>query len=230
MSYIYSISLYEKALVTGEKIGLAKMKLSKRRMESEARTIIRYIYHDMLGWTNAEAIEHTTPALAELLRLPELVPYLQDAIPDDCPRDDWPGIVTVGLGETIDPVRQLRYYHKQIVAGEIVKFPKELFTGTRGRQKAAILLRSFMTERMALKYDQDIPVERLWALYGKFADTATLNRMLNEAKLYYVYSGLYPHPLAYLHESLDYNDQDDFLYTFFEFQNVYEATKRKSLS
>lgn len=224
MNYSYPILLYEQAIACGTDI---KLSGTDEQKAAAAQEIIQHIFHNMLGWTDEEAIAHISPELAEKLRLDDLKKALAPIIPADCPKDDWPGIVTIGLGQQINPTKQIQRYYKLIRQGKLSKFPKQLFTGQEGRKKASLLLHTFIAEKIALNITDETKTGKLYVLYETFAETATMNNKLTKAGLYYVYSGLYSNPLEFLHESLSADDRDEFLYTVFSFRNVYNNTVHK---
>lgn len=209
------IERYEKLLM-----GKAQFFLNGTEEEKEmaVRTIVRYCISNMLRWTPREAYDHLTWDIICLLKLDEILKYVRFPYDID-PVIDPDYVVYLAFPETsYDYGRQVLRIYRRIQNGEMKQFPKKLFTGPYGREKARVLLNEVI--------ETSIPVSGVFELYQLFADSAKINPILKKAQIFYVQKKLYGSALDYLHDALPDDQKDEFLYSFFQYRNVSKAIAR----
>ena len=194
-----------------------------------AKMLVRFGVRDLLRWTPQEAVDHISKKIMSLMCFDVLMRYIK--FPTDLdPSVDFDYMIALCFPNEVryDVRRQVVRLRERIERNELKKFPKNIFDGERGRQKAAILLNAFISEKISAKDTTD--------LYRQFANIAKMNRMLKEYGIDYVCSCLYNTPLEYLHYSLPVATtpeelmephQDEFLFAFFQFKHVASCVGRE---
>ena len=204
-----AIERYEKHLLGKKGITLHGTIQEK---EKAAKDIVHYAIAELLEWGPEEASEHLTADIVNELKLKKILRHIHFTIDID-PEKDIDYLACIAYPQYPYNIRQqiLRVYER-VQNGEIDRFPKKIFEGTRGREKAAILLSEFISKNMI--------IESIEQLYEKFADSANMNTMLRKAKMFSAARKLYATPLDYLHNSLPDDMRDDFLYAVWQYASV----------
>ena len=185
---------------------------SVKEKETAAKDIIRYAILEMLGWTPQEAAGHMTWELVVQMKLDRLLTYFK--YPKDVDKEYDPDyIVHLAFPEVpFDIKRQVLRVYRRLLDGQIEAFPKKIFDGRSGRDKAGILLMEVVAT--------NIPSASIPELYERFANSAASVSLMKKAKIYGVYTKMYSTPLEYFHNSLDEADRDEFLYAFWQYRQV----------
>ena len=182
-----------------------------------AKAIIRYAITEILQWTPEEARDHITWDIIKQMKLDKILRYIPYPTDIDKVKDPDYMIYSAFPDMEYDIRRQILRVYNRLMNGEIEEFPKKIFEGPRGREKAVILLDEIIRTRLS--------TSSIEQLYERFADTAKANRKLAEWKIYSISRKLYCTPLDYLHYSLSEENRDEFLYTFYQYRNVSKLVK-----
>lgn len=182
-----------------------------------AKMILRYAISELLGWSPEVARDHLTWEIMKAMKLDRILRYIP--YPPDVEKEKDPEYaVYLAFPEFgFDIRRQIMREYKRILNGELEEFPKKIFDGPRGREKASILLNELIPTNLA--------VDSVEGLYARFADTPKANRMLNQWRIASISRKLYCTPLDYLHYSLPEEEKDEFLYTYYQYRNVARTVK-----
>lgn len=209
MDEAIAIERYEKHILGKKGITLHGTAQEK---EQAAKDIIHYAIAGILEWTPEEASEHMTPEIVDALKLRKIMRHIHFPIDIDAEKDiDYLACIAYPQ-YTYNIKQQILRVYERVQKGELDRFPKKIFEGARGREKAAILLSEFISKNMI--------VESVEQLYEKFADSAAMNTKLRKAKMFSAARKLYATPLDYLHNSLPDDVRDDFLYSVWQYASV----------
>lgn len=215
-----AIERYEKHLMGKERISLNGSDADKERA---AKDIIHYAVAELLGWDAKQTEEHITWDIVKAMKLDNIFKYITFP-PDIDLRVDIDYVACLAFPKhTYNAKNQVMRVYRRLLAGEEERFPKKIFEGARGKEKAAILLNEFIAT--------NVSVASIDELYERFSDMPRMNNKFRRAKIFSAARKIYPTPLDYLHNSLSEGDKDDFLYAFYQFKSVEkiaEAELRKS--
>lgn len=202
-----------------------KKLLVPREKEQVVLAVMRYAITRRLGWSKEDAYRHLNVNIMKQLKFDNLMQYIN--LPADV---DWKSdpafIVAKAFGEKFDYERQVMNVYERILKGYEDKFPKNMFReASTSKFKCAVLLRKFISENI---FFRSIP-----ELYARFADTPKINTMLKDARIKNVVDKLYDTPLDCLHDALNDEERDPFMYSYYSFDRVYwmaekEVKKKKS--
>ena len=199
----------------------AAEKQAEMELRAEAmKAIIRYAVTELLQWTPQEAMDHMTTEILDKLKLRPLIKtYLSvECLPPDMDRNaDLDYLMAFCFGIRYNSLRQLMRMKQRISTGVRKKYPKSLFYGQSGREKAAYLLNDYISTHMYLSSS-----DQLGELYARFADSAVMNKVFRRNDLYTACHTNYHDPLEFFHYSLRDEERDDFLYTFHQLHHVAE--------
>jgi len=176
-----------------------------------ALKIMRYSFDTYLHWNAEQLRDFLTLDVLEQLKLRSLLRHIQ--FPPELDRKkDLFFIAWQLYPKTVHFTEQdliLRVY-KNILSGKQLKYPKEFFTGRYGLLRARVCLRYLIEQYL---HCASIP-----ELYEYFA-SAQCQKTLRLHKLLVICRDLYDSPIEYLHRTLPRDQQDVFLYRFYDFQN-----------
>ena len=228
MHYDPHIQSWERAMM-----GQCEFRLPQNITQGEkeyiAKNITKYILFVFMGWSAEEAVQHMNRTLANILMLDKV--FCGIKFPIDCYKDDWGYKIAYAIDYPVNYKRQTLRYYQMILNGNIAKFPKGFFAGTKGQQKAALLLQKFIAERLPAHLTTTDENEKYKSLYARFADRAAMNNLLKDAQIFDVCARLYSSPLQYLHSALTLSGEHnssilDTLYAYHEFSTIYDDTSR----
>jgi len=172
--------------------------------------IMRYSFNTYLRWSAGQLRDCLTLEALEHLKLRTLLRHI--AFPPELDRkQDLFYIAWLLYPKTVHLTEQdliLRVY-KGILEGRLQKYPKEFFTGQYGLLRARVCLR-YMIE-------QHLQFGSIPELYEYFA-SPQCQRTLRMHKLLTICRDLYDSTVEYLHQTLPREQQDVFLYRFYDFQ------------
>ncbi len=194
----------------------------KEQKKEDALAVIRYVIEEVLHWSPSDAMNHLTDEIAKDTGIDSCLRYLP--FPKDIDEEDYLRYAVwmcyPRRTQYNHNVQILRLYRK-IQNGELSRFPKRVFDGENGPEKAAILLNDYIAHKISYN---SIP-----ELYEKFSDTSKMNLLFKEDQIYYAYKTMYATPLDYLHHSLPIEDRDDFLYGYYQYMAVTKELSRSML-
>jgi len=174
-----------------------------------ALQIAKYAFDTYLGWSPDQLRDCLTIDVVERLKLHGLIRYIAFPPELDSTKDlfyiAWllyPATVHFSEKDLV-----LRVY-KNLLAKKIQKYPKEFFTGRDGLTRAQVCLR-YMIE-------QYLPVKSIDELYEYFGTQKSV-RFMRQNKLLVVCNDLFYTPVEFLHKSLHKNQQNVFLYRYYDF-------------
>lgn len=113
----------------------------------------------------------------------------------------------------------LRTYNR-ILNGDLKKFPKEYFSGTRGALRACICFQYMLNQHYAFQNAKE--------MYSFFS-TNSGYRALKKYRLISICSEIYDNKLDFLNESLPEEQQDEYWYHYYKFMECYNALKQNQL-
>lgn len=199
---------------------------SDAEKEQAALIILRYIITDLLGWTPQEAMEGIPKHVAEKMHIPKLMVYIQ--YPKDIDdKTDYDYAVYKAFPNEVkyDAKKKIIKLYKRVMSGDKNKFPKNYFSeGKGGRLRAKYILINAI--------DTNLPIQQkeVTELYKLFNDADMIKKCLKEWKLTSVCKTLYDgNPLNYLHEALGESDENEFLYNYYTFKNVYNIFEKEEV-
>lgn len=182
--------------------------------ETVALRICKYAFDKYLGWSPQKLRDELTYDIIEKLKLKSVIKYISFPPEFDKKKDMfyivwklYPQTTDISLRE-----RVLRLY-RQILDGEIAKFPKVYFCGNEGRIKACICL-----DYMIREY---IPFNTIDELYELFA-SPRINSIFHKYRLSSLCKSLFLNPVDYLHTMLPDSQKNYFLFYYYSF--VLEST------
>jgi len=185
-----------------------------------ALKVMKYAFDTYLHWTPTQLRDCLTYEVIERLRLQQLLRYVIFPVELDSTEDlfyvAWqlyPKTVHFTERDLI-----LRIY-KNLLEKKKPKFPKKFFDGTCGSLRAQVCLR-YMIE-------QFLPFNSTDELYDYFASPKCL-KALRQNRLSSICTDLFETPLEYLHKSLPKEQQNQFLYYFYDF-TLRRAEQKKAL-
>jgi len=204
-----AIERYEQFVLGKRRISLNGSKAEK---EIAAKCIIHYIVEDLLGWSAADAEEHMTQEIVSSLNIDKVFKYIHFP-PDIIIEKDLDYIACLAYPEhNYDVKKQILRVYRRILRGLDDRFPKKIFDGSHGREKAAVLLNEFINTNFVVSSIDD--------LYAIFSDMPKINYEFKKAKIFAAAKKLYSTPLDFLHYSLSEDERDTFLYGFYQYCNV----------
>ncbi|MDR0286667.1 MAG: hypothetical protein LBI03_03015 [Clostridiales bacterium] len=185
-----------------------------------ALKIMKYAFDTYLHWTPDQLRDCLNFEVIERLRLQQLLRFIIFPVELN-PENDlfyiawqlYPKTVHFNERDLI-----LRVY-KNLLEKKIHKYPKGFFDGTYGSQRAQVCLR-YMIE-------QYLPFNSVDELYEYFSTQKCL-KALRQNKLTVVCHDLFETPLEYLHKSLPKEQQNQFLFYFYDFTIRRAAQKIQS--
>ena len=179
--------------------------------------IMKYAFDTYLQWSPEQLRDCLTYEILERLKLQFLLRHIVFPVELDSAKDlfyiAWklyPKTVHFNEKDLI-----LRVY-KNLLDKKIQKYPKEFFDGRQGDLRAQVCLR-YMIE-------QFLPFNAIDELYDYFASVKCV-RVLRQNKLLIACRDLYDTPVEYLHKSLSKEQQNQFLYRFYDFDLRREEQK-----
>lgn len=174
-----------------------------------ALQIMKYAFATYLNWSPDQLRDCLTIEIIERLKLQSLLKFLEFPPELDSTKDlfyiAWllyPSTVHFSEKDLI-----LRVY-KNLLDKKIQKYPKEFFSGRDGLTRAQVCLR-FMIE-------QYLPTKSIDELYEYFATQKSV-RVMRQNKLLVVCNDLFDTPVEFLHKSLHREQQNVFLYRYYDF-------------
>ena len=174
-----------------------------------ALQIMNHAFDTYLHWSPEQLRDCLTMEVMERLKLQPLLRYVIFPVELDSTKDlfyiAWqlyPGTVHFSEKDLI-----LRVY-KNLLSKQIQKYPKEFFDGRYGSIRAQVCLR-YMIE-------QYLPFNTIDDLYDYFA-SIKCNKVLRQNRLLDACRDLYDSPVEYLHKSLPKEQQNQFLYRYYDF-------------
>lgn len=214
------IERYERSRLHGTRMTLSG---SSKEKESDALTLIRYIVDEILGWEPQEAVEHMTREVAVATGIDQLMEnYIVCPVDINKEEDFGYAVHKAFQAETRFNVEEkLMAVYKDLEQGRRSKFPKKFFDGEYGRYRASYLLLYIIGANIPLQKND------VKGLYDLFANTAEINKLLHEWKIYTVCRKLYSSPLEYLHESLPEDVMSDFYFNYHSFMHTFNEYEKK---
>ncbi len=183
---------------------------TEREAEATALIIFRYAFDTYLGWSPEELRENLTYEIIEKLKLKQALKYIMYPPEFDKKKDMfyivwklYPHTANITLNEQV-----LRVY-RMVLNGDLIKFPKEYFSGNEGRIKACICLNYMITEYMAF--------DTIEELYEIFASPA-INSYFQQYRLNSLCKSLFLNPVDYLHTMLPSTQKIPFLFYYYSFE------------
>ena len=182
--------------------------------------IIKFAVEKYLRWDPQDMKDHFTKEIAIQMKLEQLMKYID--FPPELNRDTdyyylatylYPNSVKIDIKELV-----LRTY-KDVLSGNLCKFPKEYLSGTQGMMRAGICLQYMINQHLTFHTVKD--------MYKYFSEP-TGAKILKEYRLNNICNEIYEHPIDYLHESLPERQKDEFWYHYYRFK-VYNALQLKKL-
>jgi hypothetical protein len=174
-----------------------------------ALQIMKYAFDTYLHWSPSQLRDCLTFEVIERLKLTSLMRYIVFPVELDSEKDlfyiAWqlyPGTVHFSEKDLI-----LRIYNN-LLDKKLNKYPKKFFDGAYGTLRAQVCLR-YMIE-------QFLPVKSVDELYELFASQKCI-KSLRKYKLLFICQELFDSPMEYLHNALPKEQQNQFLYRFYEF-------------
>ena len=210
-----AIRNYEK-LLTGETNKLTLKgsvlnpdELGKRaELDRNARSLVAFAVNYVLQWSPLEAYEHITDDIAKKLRFDEIARYM--IFQQGVSKKNYKYMISRAFPNEVkfNPSDQIIDIYKDLLRGDINKFPRFIFDTETGDTSASKLLFYYLNNHLAIA---DIN-----ALYDTFGDPKTANQILRKAKLQRVCAEFYDSPLDYLHHSLPPEQRNLFLYGHYD--------------
>ena len=202
--------------------------LSYRERCVAAGNIWRYAITKILGWTPQQAVVYLTSDIVKTLQLDKTLPGIDKYPGRDYFQDyrfvlqyAFPGVIKYDLkDETIAEYEHAGKLGKWANDTSAHKIPKCFWLDADGIERSNILLRHVIALYLGGSMNRD-------ELYEFFSNKRKAKAWLNSKKLNKVLEYIYPTPLAYFHDSLPYNEQDDVTYYNYVLKDLYNEQKKQ---
>lgn len=187
--------------------------------ELMALEIMKYAFSTYLRWSEYELRDRISLKLLKMLKLDGLLRLIRFP-PELNPQKDYFYIVWRLYPNTVNYSYEERVYrvYKDVLEGNIAKFPKEYFSGADGRNRAILCF------RYALEHIS--PFNSVREMYAHFGSAAG-GKTLKQAKLFVVGGDLFGTPLDYLHASLPLQQRNRLMYGEQKFKIKLAEARRK---
>ena len=202
---------YEQVLL-GNKSGFAPyyFKYGTDMPQNYALYIIKFAVEKYLRWDPYDMKNHFNKEISEQMKLEPLMKYI-DYPPELNKETDYyylaallyPHVIKIDIKELV-----LKTY-KDVLSGQLCKFPKEYLSGTQGMMRASICFQYMLNQHYTFNSIRDI---------YKFFSEPSGARTLKQYRLNNICNEIYEHPIDYLHESLPRSQQDDYWYHYYRFK------------
>lgn len=218
---------YEDICQEYEKILLKKRKnysvvvLSKTNKDSEknAIQIFRYAAEKLLNWTSEEFIELLNDDIIKIMKLDIPLKYIDVPLNLDSDTRNKYLAKLIWKNKVRFTNKDLTLsIYKKIINDELYAFPKKFFNEDEGKERSQICL-AYAIQNLFPKFHS--PNE----LY-KYFITTNCTKELKNAQLIAAYNELYDAPIDYLHETLNENQRNEFLYHYYKFKLLYNKEKK----
>lgn len=177
--------------------------------ERIALDVFQYAIEVYLRWSPEEAGTYLTMDVVKLLKLDSILKYIRFPAELTIERDLfyiahllYPKRVPFDEKELI-----LRTY-KEVLGGQLYKFPKEYLSDSLGMMRACICF-----QYMCSKYLSFTSVEQMYAHFSTSQGTKDLKKY----RLYAICVDMFELPLDFLHESLSIRQKNEFFYHYYRF-------------
>ena len=186
--------------------------------ELMALEIMRYAFRTYLRWDDYTLRDMLDYNLLKRLKLTGLLRFIRFP-PELNPQKDLFYIAWRLYPRTVNYSYEERVFkvYKDMLDGNISKFPKEYFSGADGRKRAVLCFR-YMLEHMA-------PFNSVIDMYRHFGSTAGA-QTLKRTKLFVVGSDLFGQPVDYLHYSLPPQQRNSLMYGEQKFKSRFSEAKK----
>ena len=196
--------------------------------EQMALNVFRYAFNTYMHWDAQDIHDYVSPDILKKLKLDNLLKYLR-----------FPGEVdkTNGLyylAHMLYP-EQIQFdsfdltlkVYDNIVQKKIDKYPKDFFYDIEGAERLKICFR-----HMLCNY---VPFRSIDEMYEFFANQTAATALLRKYRLNVPCTDLYEKPLILLHNALDDEQKDEFLFQYYNYEimskkyvNSLKKSKRKT--
>lgn len=184
--------------------------------------IWRYAIEDIIGWSLQDAAKYMTYDIAVHLRLNYTLKHF-DFKPETKRNKDFEYVLSILFPKEVkyDASKKIldEYFrvaklgpYKDSTEKHILR--KNFFNGEDGAYVAATCLLATVT---LFKNECTIP-----ELYDFFADSVAATKFLKKVKLDKIIKEMYETPLEYFHYSLSQSEQDDFLFNYYQYIDIYK--------
>ena len=192
---------------------------SENANEALALGIMQYAFETYLRWDPIDIRDRIDLRLLRLLKLDQLLKYIRFSEELD-PRVDYFYIVWKIYPYTVNYTYEERVFrvYRNVLEGEMSRFPKEYFSGTEGEYRAKLCFR-YMLENVV----HFTSVNEMYRFFTMRSSIETLQR----AKLRIVCRDLFGSPLEYLHASLPDSQRNEMFYNREQFRKKYNEAERK---
>ena len=177
-------------------------------VDNNAKTVIRYALDTYLRWPRSVLVNRLNMDILEKLKLKPILRYLR--YPPEYNKDDDLFYLISYVYDRHLPGLRLRTLHlyEKVLQGQVMKFPKDYFSGNDGIRRALICLRYVVNQNYPY-----VPSNELYEL----SSTKEWDSFLRNTKLQNVWKPLFHSPVEYLHMSLSAESKNDFLFHYNEF-------------
>lgn len=187
--------------------------------------IIKFAVEEYLRWDPFDMKNHFDLKTLKKMKLEPLMRYI--TFPDELDKEKdlyylasilYPDVIKIDVKELV-----LRIY-KDVLSGDLCKFPKEYLSGTQGMLRAGICLQYMLNQYYTFQTTKDI--------YAFFAKPDGM-KALKKYRLNNVCNEIYEFPVDFVHESLPDKQKDEFWYHYYRFKalndKLQKIQKRKEL-
>lgn len=183
---------------------------SDEEKEYVAAQMIKYVSEHFWGWSPEMLRDHLTLDKLAEWNLKPMIKYIRFPVGMHYLRNDdlcyiahliYPRVISFNPKELA-----VRVY-KTVISGEIKKFPKNYFESIYGLDRAAACL--------GYAIEQFHPFSSVQEMYAFFGNDKKAKRFLRDVKLYPAAKNTFDVPVELLHEALQPDKRNDFLFLYY---------------
>lgn len=212
---------YEQVLL-GKKTSMPSyyFKYTDDNSENHALCIIRYAVENYLRWTPEQLKNNFTKEIAAQLKLESLIKYVHFP-PELDPERDYFYIAYAIYPERLklDLKTLVLTTYKNVLNGDLAKFPKQYLSGTQGMMRACICFQYMISQYFVFN-----DVKEMY----HFFSTSAASKALKQYRLNNICNEMFEHPIDYLHESLPNVQKDEFWYHYYRFK-LFRGMQKKRM-
>lgn len=184
--------------------------LKKPFSENNALAVIQYAFERYLKWPPNVIARRLDRDMMERLHLMTVVKYVKFPPEYSKERDFFYLVALVYPNYRVSLRKRIVHVYTSLLAGKIMKFPKDYMVGDDGYVRACICLQYLMTEILCTEIGSSNDA------YAMFATPYGLN-ILKKYKLMTPCDELFETPVDFVHMALPDDEQDEFLHDYYKF-------------
>ena len=198
-----------------ERFRFVPVKMTKEQTSEKALRIVKWVIEELLEWTPQQAMDHFGDKEVNAYKLKGIIKKI--IIPEEMGHSNYQYILSLIFPDKIkyNPSEGIIKMWDEILSGERKRFQYNIFNDEEGKKRACILLNEFN--------NRYLPVSGIEELYREYSNSAKINKLFGDAKIYNVLSNLHTYPIGLLHEMIKYlypGQEDDYLYAIYLYRSI----------